>query len=153
MLALPYACWYMSNKSTRPEKIVENEVRIWCRMKGFFVHVVESKATFSKSLGRYMTGNAPVGFPDIVGIGPNSEFVAIELKARGKRATLREEQRSFLLEIIDRGGFGVCIDSSLLLEQTYMSWRALSEKKKQFLIDSLPKPPIRRPQAPLFKEA
>jgi hypothetical protein len=128
----------MAKKSLSPEKNVEAQIVPWLKMKGFFCHVVESKATYSKNRGCYFRGNAPVGFPDIVGIGPYGEPVFIELKAPGKTKTLRAEQREFLLEVIHRGGFGICVDSCELLAEAYKEWIS-SGRSKSMMLFYLPK--------------
>jgi len=65
--------------NTKPEEMVRNEVKFWASMNGFWLHSIESKATFSVKLGRYgRKGPAPKGFSDLTGIGPKKEPVYIE---------------------------------------------------------------------------
>lgn len=123
--------------NNKPEKMLEKEVSQWLKKNDFAFNVVESKAVYSKSAGRYLKGQTDEGFSDIVGMDKHGNFIAIELKAPGRRSTLRPAQRNFLVERINRGGFCVCIDSVKDLETTYLEW--LRTKSKETLLTSLPK--------------
>lgn len=121
-----------------PEKIVEKEVVTWLNTNGFSCHVVESKAVYNQKAGRYISGQTVPGFPDVVGCGPQGQSVWIELKAKGRRSTLRDAQRAFLRTKIKLGAFAVCIDSTRLLSNLWAGWSTTSDKEK-FLLDALPK--------------
>jgi hypothetical protein len=92
-----------------------------------------------------LAGQADAGFADCVGVTPYFGVAAyIELKAPGRRSTLKPHQRDFLLGKISMGAFAVCIDSVELLSETYNEWLALRTEKyfdgaKQYLIGRLPK--------------
>lgn len=98
-------------KNAKPEEEVKRVVMAWLKEHGFSCHVVEAKAVYSKRAGRYVSSQTTPGFSDIVGACPNGLAAFIELKAPGKRSTLREGQRAFLVEKIDKGAFAVCVDS------------------------------------------
>lgn len=121
----------------KPEKMLETQVLYWCRSRNWKVHVVDSKAVYSIAAGRFLNSQAPVGFPDIVGMTNEGIFVGIELKAKGRRATLKPHQRMFLLDCIKHNGFAVCVDSVELLSELYHSWA--NSPSVLFLMDSLPK--------------
>lgn len=130
-------------KNQKPEKDVEAEVMTWLSANQFDCHVVESKAVYSYSAGRYLHGQTNPGFSDIVGNDANGMAVFIELKAKGRRSTLRQKQKAFLKKKIASNCFAVVVDSAELLATTYKEWsklRADSPKTSQFyLFDQLPK--------------
>jgi len=144
-----------SNKPKRtnqtPEKDLEKLVMLWLRQNNWKAWVVESKAVFSKAAGRFLRGSAQAGFPDMCGLNERGLFVAIELKSPGRRSTLREAQRAFLLEVIDSNGFACCIDSVDLLEKTYREF-CHSPSPKAFLVSQLPTPSMRADNSPLFDD-
>lgn len=128
-----------SRKNKKPEKELESKVQAWCKSKGFQTWVVESKAVFSQSAGRYLTGQTDKGFSDIVGLNCDGLFVAIELKAPGRLSTLRSGQRVFLQEVITPGGFGIVTDSVDRLERIYQDFLKLPlELRRLFLLSQLP---------------
>jgi len=98
-------------KNERPEKTVELLVRAKLKELGYFMTVIESKAVWSKSAGMYLHSKAAAGFSDLVGVSPMGRFVAIELKAPGKRSTVSKIQRDFLANVIKSFGVGLVVDS------------------------------------------
>jgi len=124
-------------KNEKPEKQTEKEVLQLLRSKGWFVEVVESKAVFSQAAGRFLRGQATTGFVDIVGCTSSGQSVAIELKALGRRSSLREQQREFLNQVICRGGFGCVVDSAAFLESLHRAY--LANPRPETLSDFLPK--------------
>ena len=123
-----------------PEKEVEKEVLEWARKADFDLSVVESKATYSLSAGRYLHGNAEAGFPDLVGNTPmchGSIACFIELKAKGKINTIRPGQVEFLSRKIKRGCFAVCVDSAESLANHYRHWHNLLLESQVLAIDYL----------------
>lgn len=124
----------------KPEKEVERQVRQWLSSQNIFAFVVESKAVFSKSAGRYLYGQCDAGFPDIVCVDPQGLFLAIELKAPGRRSSLRPSQRLFLNRVISNNGFACVVDSVSRIESLYYSWKnAPLNEKKNILINDIPK--------------
>ena len=128
-----------------PEKQVEQEILQWCKKRGFDVSVVESKAVYSRSAGRYLRGQTEAGFSDLVGVDANGRAVFIELKAVGKRKTLKPHQYDFLLRKIRLGAFACCTDSVHHINELYSIFNNLlnncdnTELAKQHLADDLPK--------------
>ena len=106
-------------KNNRPEKEVEKEVMEWLKRNDFSCHVVESKAVFSASAGIFLHSQADPGMSDIIGCTPDGMGCFIELKAKGKKSTLKMHQRKFLLSKIARGAFSVCVDSVEYLEKCW----------------------------------
>lgn len=135
-------------KNQKPEEILKAQVLIWLRQHGFSVHAVESKAVFSQKLGRYMNSQAVPGFADIAGACPNGIGCFIELKAPGRRSTLRPAQRKFLLEKVNLGCFAVVIDSAEDLAKTWTDFSKLTgiETKRAYLSGLLPKENIDKKQ-------
>lgn len=126
----------MGKKNAGPEKQLEKEVLVWCRTRGWKVHVVEAKAVYSVAAGRYLNSQIPPGFPDVVGMNESGVFVGIELKAHGRRSTLRDNQRLFLIECISHGAFAVCVDRLDQLVEFYKAWSI--SPSKEYLISILP---------------
>lgn len=122
--------------NTKPEKEVEKEVVLWMKMMGWKYTVIESKAVYSQAMGRYMHSQAKKGHADITGITDCAVGFAVELKAPGKRSTLREDQRIFLVDYISRGGFACVTDSVSHLENLYKKWTV--NRDSSLLLNDLP---------------
>jgi hypothetical protein len=101
----------------------------WLRDRKFSVNVIESKAVFSVAAGRYLDGQTISGFSDIAGCDMHGLGVFIELKAKGKRATVRPAQRVFLLDKIEHGAFAVVVDSAACLSHIYRKWKTGIDRK------------------------
>jgi hypothetical protein len=131
-------------KNAKPEFELKKLVMKWLINNGFNCNVVESKAVFSAAAGGYIRGQTDAGFSDLVGVCPYAGIACfIELKAPGKRATLKEHQRKFLLDKATWFSFSVCVDSVELLESTYRTWvsmvsRGQVQEARTYLIQSLP---------------
>jgi hypothetical protein len=122
-----------------PEKMVEKDVMHWLSTNGFSCNVVESKAVYSAQSGRYLRGQTDAGFPDICGCSPNGLGVFIELKAKGRRSTLKDHQRAFLIDKINRGAFAVCVDSVDCLRDISLKFKHSDhEARKELLLNHLP---------------
>jgi hypothetical protein len=143
----------VKRKNAKPEKLVEKEVLDWCRSRGWFVNVIESKSTFSAKSGRYTGTAAAAGHVDITGVDDKGVFVAIELKAPGKLKTLRPAQYKFLVEVINRNGFGVCVDSCAMLSEIYYTFSCApsTDLVRGFLL-GLIKDTTPQDNSPLFEE-
>jgi hypothetical protein len=114
-------------KNQKPELEVQRQVLAWLKEHGFSCHVVESKATYNRTASRYVSSKTTPGFSDITGVTPNGVGCFIELKAPGRRSTLRHAQRAFLTDKIQLGAFAVCVDSVSCLEQI---WNAFEHRRK-----------------------
>ena len=108
----------------RPEKEVEKACTRWLRTNGFSVNVVESKAVYSASAGRYLSGQTDQGFSDCVGVhGATGIAVFIEFKAPGRTSTLRPAQKHFLRDKIKFNAFACVVDSSEKLASIWHQFR------------------------------
>lgn len=128
-------------KNKTPERDVQKLVMSWLKANGFSCNVVESKAVWSQKAGRYLKGQTEAGVSDIFGSTPNGLACFIELKAPGKRATLKEHQRQFLKSKIEVGAFAICTDS---VEYLIEAWLGFEHHKAlgshvDFLLKQLPK--------------
>ena len=109
----------------------------WYELNDWYMKRYESKAKNINGVWR-SSGCAP-GTPDTLGSTPFGWLAAVEVKAPGRRSTLRPKQREFLIEVIRRHGFGVCSDSVAYLEKTWAHWLSLSQPARvAFLLDELP---------------
>lgn len=131
-------------RNRAPEKRVETGVLTWGRAIGMDLHVVDSKAVYSQRAGRYIRSMTSESLPDIIG---NFEHLSvwIELKAPGKRSTLKQHQRLFLLKKIRQHCFACCVDSVEMLEKLWIDyWDAPPTEQPRILANHLPKPPVKR---------
>ncbi len=131
-----------TKKNKKPEKDLQNkEILPWLKRKGFDVTIVEAKSLFNPTLGRYVSSPAVPGFPDLVGNDIDGRAVFIELKAPGRRNSIRTMQYNFLLKKIKCSCFAVCVDSVDMLEKFYTEWRSfrLEEERVIYLGKCLPK--------------
>ena len=114
------------------------EIKNGLNILGWDLQVIESKAVYSESAGRYIGGQTKAGTSDLVGNTPDGIAAFIEVKAKGKRSTLRPDQHMFLSEKIMRNCFAICADSLDSAKSQYEGWLAADNKKK-YLGESLPK--------------
>jgi hypothetical protein len=126
-------------KYKKPEKLVEKDVLAWAKDNGVHLHVVESKAIWSMEAGRFIEGQAEVGYPDLSGNNNYGHSIWIELKAKDKRHNLSPGQYQFLLNKIEQGCFAVVVDSAERVSEFYYTW--LKKKDRQgYLTSILPVP-------------
>lgn len=126
-------------KNKKPEKEVEQEVLEWAERQNIYLHVIEAKAVFSASAGRYLSGQCESGMPDLIGNNNSGQSLYIELKAKGRRSNLSLDQYQFLKNKIDQNCFAVVVDSAHCLNEFYYTWLN-SKNKSGFLSSVLPVP-------------
>jgi len=128
-----------TRKNAKPEKEVEKEILAWAKDFKMSLHIIEAKATYNPNLGAYRSKAVASGFLDAVGnYGPYACFV--EFKAKGKRHTLRENQRDFISKKIFEGAFACVTDSVVHLSSLFVSWLNADENTRiQLLLNDLPK--------------
>lgn len=131
-------------KNEKPEKIVERSVLAWCKKHKLDVSVVECKGVYNAKTRTFLHGMTEPGYSDLSGNNQLGMAVYIELKAPGRRSTLRFKQREFLIRKIKAGCFAVVVDSSELLEEIYYQWgnyinKDLFGEAKQYLMGQIPK--------------
>lgn len=120
------------------EKNIHKAVCNWGIVKGFQVTCVEAKGIWNPSMQRYIPGRTKAGTSDILMCDTSGRFLAIEVKAPGKKKTLSEAQEQYLHEVIMRHGFGVCVDNVKELDEVYAQWcRCADVDKKSILLDRL----------------
>ncbi len=142
-------------KNDKPEVEVQKLCLEWMRSCGFDVNVIESKAVFNPSLGRYLNSQASPGMSDCIGNDKDGIAVYVEFKAPGRRSTLRENQLDFLKRKINLKCFSVVVSSHIELQEFYQKWLSLraqdSNLAQQYLLDILPKKKATK-DSPLFEE-
>lgn len=84
-----------------------------------------------------MNGKTRPGFPDMCGNTPDGHSVWIEVKAPGRRNTIRPDQREFLLGKIATNCFAICCDSTQYFDRVSAEWRT-SGNRKALLLKELP---------------
>lgn len=131
-------------RNNKPEDAVVKAHLDWYKANDFFIARYESKAKMQNGVWRASGLN--YGTPDLMGCDSFGQFHALEAKAPGRLSTLREEQRAFLLEIIERGGFGMCSDNVDKTVRVWNQWCNLYlEKDKVELLKSI-LPAAKRPK-------
>ena len=126
-------------KNKSPERLVQDAIIKHLKNLGFFVFEIESKAIKTPKKGGgffFRSAGAKKGTPDILGVSPSGQFVAIEVKAKGKRSTLRDEQRVFLNRVIDNNGFAMVCDSIEYFTEVFSGYQEARNKK--YLVKCLP---------------
>ena len=144
-------------KNEKPEKVTEAEVIQWLSDRKFNFNVVEAKAVYSVSAGRYLSGQTDPGFSDIVANDSSGRAFFIELKAKGKKSTLKSHQYIFLKEKIEMNCFACVCDSAEMLDKIYLKWgsflaRGEHEMAMDYLLEQLyvPKEIREMDSEPLF---
>jgi len=100
----------------------------------------ESKAVYNPKAQRYMSSQMKPGHSDIAGSTPEGISCYIEVKDKGKRSTLRDNQRAFLEEKIRSNCFAVCVDYIGSVEALYFTWKNMKNRNfaQSFLLRELP---------------
>ena len=140
-------------KNEEPERELQKEVIKWLNSIGWDVDSIDSKAQFSEGQGRYISQNAKPGISDVVGNDPNGIAVYIEMKAPGRRSSLRHNQRLFLLRKIKTNCFAIVADSKEFISTAYKRWSldyADRAKRNAILLSLLPPEKTERDQGSLF---
>ena len=133
-----------SRRNAHPEKDVEKACVQLMRSWNWVVQIIESKACYNPSVGRWIGQSAKQGTSDCLGVTSTGVAVAIEFKADGKLSTLRENQREFLIERINQYSFAVVVDSPGLLEEYRNRWEFLRktgnlDTSRDYLLACVPK--------------
>lgn len=133
-------------KNSLPERDVEKEIDSFLKSNGIYSRVIKSDGRKLPN-GKWIPSRQGRGISDRIAIlHPNGRFLAIEIKASGKRSSASEEQIMFLTMIIQMGGIGVVADSVECVK------KALAMSKQE-LLDYLPEIKKEYPQTslePLF---
>ena len=126
-------------KNKTPEKNTQKDVLEWARENNVFLHVIEA-STWNGRTGSYGDSKAEPGFSDLVGNTLQGLTCYIELKAQGRRSTLSDKQRVFLIKKIEQDCFAVVVDSRKYLQNIWKRYWTLktSKEKQAYLIECLP---------------
>lgn len=130
-------------KNKSPEKDFEKKVCDWLKQNNFSYFVAEAKSTYSPKAQRYIAQSITPGASDIMAVDSLGHACFIELKAPGKRSTIRPNQHDFLSDKINFNAFAVCTDSIEHLSGKYFEWIQIKinqsfEEARQFLLNDLP---------------
>lgn len=128
-------------KSIKPEKELEQQIKVWALTKGIVLHVYDSKA---KPTGRgdFRAQGMQVGTPDLMGWTKLGVAVHVELKSPKQACIPSLEQRTFLVDAIKSGCFSVVVNSVELIEKYFTNWLSIGadlSTKKEYLLSIFPK--------------
>lgn len=96
------------------EKPLEHSILDFLTMNKIFVFKVNNTGIYDPKTGRWRRPNSKhiiKGVSDILGTLPDGRFLAIEVKAPGKKYTLTMHQESFLKQVVKNNGVGFVADS------------------------------------------
>lgn len=144
-----------SRKNKSPEKdLTEKPCVKWMRDSGWNVDIIEAKATYNPKAGKYISSAVRKGYVDCSGNTHMGHSCYVEFKAPGKRSTLRDDQREFLIAKIETNCFACVTDSVKHLSQLFKRWEneADPRERRKLLMKDLPKQKIKEDNEPLFKE-
>ncbi len=141
----------------KPEKEVEGACLFLMRSWGWSMQIFESKATYDPRAGRYIGQAMKSGTLDSGGSTNEGIAAWVEFKAPGKLNTLRDGQRTFILEKIAVNNFACVTDSSDRLNDIHKHWSFLRrhgniDAAREYLISMLPKEKAPQDTGPLFSE-
>src|SRR5574343_142669 len=125
-------------KNKSPEKDVQTAIMNKMRELGLFVFRVEARALDIG--GNLSYSETSSGVSDLLAVSTTGQFLAVEVKASGRRSTLRYSQRVFLTSVIASNGFASVSDSVehfVSLWQTYQ--KTPDALKKALLLNDLPR--------------
>lgn len=136
-------------KNKTPEKDLQKKIILMGRKDGFDLYITDSSAKWNADLGTYVSDKFASGMSDLTG-DRDGLACYVEVKAPGRRSTLKPHQRQFLLDKIERRCFACCVDSYEDIVTLWNKWRQKGNYK-QVLIEALPKEPVSRDDdKPLF---
>jgi len=129
-------------KNKTPEYDLQAEIIKTAKKDGFKFYITDSSARWSYEKEGYVSETFESGMSDLTG-DRDGLACYIEIKAPGKRSTLKPHQREFLMRKIGRGCFACCVDSYELITETWDKWRQ-SGNYSMVLIKCLPREPVSR---------
>ena len=113
-----------------PEAQICEQIDTYLKSIGAYMRTIKSDGRKLPN-GRWIPSSQGKGISDRIGLVNGGRFLAVEVKAKGKRSTATSEQLEFLTKIIDLGGCGVVADSVECVK------KALAMSKQE-LLDYLP---------------
>lgn len=144
-------------KNDKPEKEVERQCMDQMRDWGWSMQVFEAKATYDPKAQRYISQSMKQGTLDSGGSTNEGVAAWVEFKAPGKLATLRPNQRLFLIQKIGVNNFACVVDSKERLIEIHSKWDFLREHgnydaARDYLMSMIPKEKAQRDTGPLFED-
>lgn len=128
-------------KNGKPEELISISIRNYLNYNGWSVNWYESKAVYNPKIGRYMNSQMVPGHSDLAGTTPEGIACYIEVKNIGKRNTLRDNQREFLMEKISKNCFACVATSISEVISIFNQWQLMKlppNFKQAFLLKQLP---------------
>lgn len=95
-------------KNKSPEAAIRDQIEKYLRYQNGYVRQINSGGVLRG--GKWTTGGQGSGISDLLCWLPFGRFIAIEVKAPGKKRTRSPEQHKFLEETISRGFYGCLAD-------------------------------------------
>lgn len=96
-------------KRRAPEAAVGRDIDAYLRSLSIYIRTIKSDGTKTRDGWRKSAQGA--GISDRIGVIPGGRFLAVELKAPGKKRTLTMQQFDFLFRIASAGGCACVADS------------------------------------------
>lgn len=109
-------------KMIKPEKIIEQQVKAWAAQNKITIYVFDAKM-IKTTAGMQKNTGIQTGTPDLLGYDQDGRFIAIELKAPGKRNSTTLDQYLFLVRAIESGCFACVCDDVQELEIMYHQFK------------------------------
>lgn len=109
-------------KNKSPEKKVVKDILEWGKKYGLDLDVIEASGYDRIKKAMVHDTKIDPGYPDISGNDRFGLAVYIEAKAKGRRSSLRDHQRQFLMRKINSGAFACVADSAEYVHELYHKW-------------------------------
>lgn len=117
-----------TKRKKSPEAAVGKQVDAFLESLGCYVRTIKSDGTKDEKMrGGWRKSAQGSGISDRIGITRFGRFVAVELKAPGKKRMLTLSQFRFLLRIVERGGIGCVADCVADVK------RAIAQSKEEMM--------------------
>lgn len=127
-------------KNKSPEANVKKSIEVYLKRIGGYVRQINSGGTIRN--GKWTTGGQGSGISDLLCWLPFGRFIAVEVKAPGKKRTGSDEQHKFLTEVISRGMIGCIADDVADVKL------ALGQTREELLITLNSIKPVKRVRDP-----
>lgn len=121
-------------KNKAPEKQVVKAILTWGNDNGFDLDVIEASTFDRYKVSMAHDTKVVAGYSDISGNDRFGLACYIEVKAPGRRSTLRESQRFFLERKISSGAFACVTDNISHLHNLYHQWLVLKLKVRELAV-------------------
>lgn len=132
-------------KNKSPEAAVGRAVDAYLKAIGAYIRTIKSDGT--KTATGWRKSAQGSGISDRIGILSGGRFIAVELKATGKKKTTTDVQAYFLLKIIDNGGVACVADS---IDDVKLALTQSKEELRSTLLSLTTKKESPRSLEPLF---